>query len=43
MVTSRVPGFVSRIDRDSLVDEPGSDRVFGFVDASIECLAILDQ
>lgn len=41
--TSRVLGFVAHVDRDSLVDEPGSDRIFRFVDASIKRLTILDQ
>ncbi len=43
MLAAGVPGLVSCVDRDALVDEPSSDRVFAFVDASVERLAIFDE
>jgi hypothetical protein len=43
MLTPGVPGFVTGVDRDALIDEPGANGVFGFVDPSVERLAVLDQ
>ncbi len=43
MLAASVPCFVSCVDRDALIDEPSTDRVFAFVDASVERLAIFDE
>ncbi|WP_419193911.1 hypothetical protein [Novipirellula herctigrandis] len=41
-ITSGVPSFIARVNRDALISDPGSDDVLGFVDASVERLTILD-
>ena len=38
-----VPGFVTRVDRDAMIDEPSSNGALDLIDATIERLAILDQ
>ncbi|TWU10273.1 hypothetical protein Pla52o_57290 [Novipirellula galeiformis] len=43
VITSGVPGFVASVDCDALVNEPGADGVFGFVNPLVKCLAIFDE
>jgi hypothetical protein len=40
---SGVPSFLASVDRDAMIDEPGADGAFHFVDTSVECLSVLDQ
>ncbi len=43
VLTSGVPGFLARGDLDPVVDEPGTDGVFCFVDSAVESLAVFDE
>ena len=40
---SCVPGFVTSVDRDAVVDELSENRAFSFIDSPIECLAVFDK
>ncbi len=42
-VAPSVPSSVAFIDRDSMIDEPGSDGVLEFIDTLIERLAVFDE
>ena len=41
--SSGMPCFVARIDRDTMIDEPGPNGAFHLIDATIERFSILDQ
>lgn len=41
--TSGVPSLFATVDLNAMIDEQGSNGVLGFVDSTVECLAVLHE